>query len=223
MRTRIALAAATAATSIIGSTLSLSQHSAATSAGATKYDTVDDTLAAFHEAIPTGHGTTDLKPLTNALLVPNGGLFGSTATSSTAWSSTAGSSATTAGDPAAVGAIPVAVPAPPPPPPPPPTDATSTATTDWQCIRVHESGDEYNDAARPSGAYGILVETWRSFGYSGWPYEAAPAVQDALALRLYAEYGWQPWSTPLRLRPLSRRGAEQLTGLPRPARTGDHR
>ena len=212
MRTRIALVAATAATSIIGSTLSLSQHSAATPAGATKYDTVDDTLAAFHEAIPTGHGTTDLKPLTNALLVPNGGLFGSTATtsgsqgtgssaagtstSSTGGSITAASSATTAGDPAAIGAIPVAVPAPPPPPPPPPpTDATSTATTDWQCIRVHESGDEYNDPSRPSGAYGILVSTWRSFGYSGWPYEAAPAIQDALALRLYAEYGWQPWST----------------------------
>ncbi|HEX4082436.1 MAG TPA: transglycosylase family protein, partial [Acidimicrobiales bacterium] len=107
------------------------------------------------------------------------------------------SSATTAGDPAATAAaIPVAVPAPPPPPPPPPpTDATSTTTADWQCIRVHESGDEYNDAARPSGAYGILVSTWRSFGYSGWPYEAAPAVQDALALRLYAEYGWHPWST----------------------------
>ena len=211
MRTRIALAAATAATSIIGSTLSLSHHSAATPAGATKYDTVDDTLAAFHEAIPTGHGTTDLKPLTNALLVPDGGLFGTTATTSgspgtgssaagtstsgTAGSSTTGSSATTGGDPAAIGAIPVAAPAPPPPPPPPPTDATSTATTDWQCIRVHESGDEYNDPSRPSGAYGILASTWRSFGYSGWPYEAAPAVQDALALRLYAEYGWQPWST----------------------------
>jgi hypothetical protein len=199
MRTRIALAAATAATSIIGSTLSLSQHSAATPAGATKYDTVDDTLAAFHEAIPTGHGATDLKPLTNALLVPDGGLFGATGASGTAGNSIAGGSiaggsATTAGDPTAIGAIPVAVPAP-PPPPPPPTDATSTATTDWQCIRVHESGDEYNDPGRPSGAYGILVETWRSFGYSGWPYEAAPAVQDALALRLYAEYGWQPWST----------------------------
>ena len=94
-------------------------------------------------------------------------------------------------------APPVAAPPPPvtPPPPPPPTDATSTDTTDWQCIRVHESGDVYNDPGRPSGAYGILESTWESFGFSGWPYEAAPAVQDALALRLYSEYGWNPWST----------------------------
>jgi len=83
----------------------------------------------------------------------------------------------------------------PPPPPPPPTDTSSTNTADWQCIRVHESGDAYNDPARPSGAYGILESTWESFGYSGWPYEAAPAVQDALALELYHEYGWNPWST----------------------------
>jgi len=94
--------------------------------------------------------------------------------------------------------------APPPPPPlplPPPsspvpaTDATSTNTADWQCIRVHESGDAYNDPSRPSGAYGIELVTWESNGYSGWPYEAAPAVQDALALKLYNEYGWVPWST----------------------------
>ena len=199
MRTRIALAAATAATSIIGSTLSLSHHSAATSAGATNYDTADDTLAAFHQAIPTGHSATDLKPLTDALLAPDAALFGVSATTSgpQGTGSSATGASTAAGNLTAIGAASVAVPTPPPPPPPPPppTDATSTATTDWQCIRIHESGDAYNDPSRPSGAYGILEETWRSFGYSGWPYEAAPAVQDALALRLYAEYGWQPWST----------------------------
>lgn len=88
-------------------------------------------------------------------------------------------------------------PAPPPAPPPPPavSDATSTDTPDWQCIRVHESGDVYNDPARPSGAYGIELVTWQSNGYSGWPYQAPPAVQDALALKLYHEYGWLPWST----------------------------
>jgi muramidase (phage lysozyme) len=75
------------------------------------------------------------------------------------------------------------------------TDATSTATPDWQCIRIHESGDRYNDPSAPSGAYGIVPVTWASYGYSGWPYEAPPAVQDALALRLYNEYGWQPWSS----------------------------
>jgi hypothetical protein len=98
--------------------------------------------------------------------------------------------------PAARGAPAAAVAAvPAPPPPPPPTDATSTDTTDWQCIRVHESGDEYNDPSMPSGAYGILETTWVSNGYSGWPYQATPLTQDALALKLYGEYGWTPWST----------------------------
>jgi len=90
-------------------------------------------------------------------------------------------------------------PAPPPaatpPPVTPPTDATSTNTADWQCIRIAESGNVYNDATRPSGAYGILEVTWSSNGYSGWPYQAPPAVQDALALKLYNEFGWTPWSS----------------------------
>jgi hypothetical protein len=82
-----------------------------------------------------------------------------------------------------------------PPPPPPVTDADSVATGDWMCIRVHESGDQYNDPAAPSGAYGILISTWRSFGYSGWPYQAPASVQDQLALKLYALYGFKPWSS----------------------------
>jgi hypothetical protein len=82
-----------------------------------------------------------------------------------------------------------------PAPPPPPTDATSVATADWQCIRVHESGDRYNSVAAPSGAYGIIQVTWHSFGQPGWPYEAPAAVQDALALRLYSLYGWHPWGS----------------------------
>jgi hypothetical protein len=84
---------------------------------------------------------------------------------------------------------------PPPPPPPPVTDATSVATADWMCIRVHESGDQYNSSAAPSGAYGILISTWREFGYSGWPYEAPASVQDEVALKLYARFGWAPWSS----------------------------
>ena len=74
-------------------------------------------------------------------------------------------------------------------------DDTSVDTGDWQCIRIHESGDNYNNPNMPSGAYGILISTWQSFGYSGWPYEAAPAVQDALALRLHSMYGFDPWSS----------------------------
>lgn len=86
----------------------------------------------------------------------------------------------------------------PPPPPPPPvvlTDATSTTTPDWACIRVHESGDRFNTPAAPGGAYGFLETTWLSLGYSGYPYQAAPAVQDQAVLFLYNELGWQPWST----------------------------
>jgi Transglycosylase-like domain len=89
--------------------------------------------------------------------------------------------------------VPTTVPA--PPPTQPITDATSTDTPDWQCIRVHESGDQYNSPSAPSGAYGIVSVTWRSNGYEGWPYEAAAATQDNLALKLFHEYGWQPWST----------------------------
>ncbi len=74
-------------------------------------------------------------------------------------------------------------------------DSNSTNTADWQCIRVHESGNRYNDPSAPSGAYGIELSTWRAYGFNGWPYQAAPALQDALALRLYNEYGWAPWSS----------------------------
>jgi hypothetical protein len=81
------------------------------------------------------------------------------------------------------------------PPPVPVTDATSVWTPDWQCIRIHESGDQYNSAAAPSGAYGIIQETWQSFGYGGWPYQAAAATQNQVALELYNRYGWSPWST----------------------------
>lgn len=75
------------------------------------------------------------------------------------------------------------------------TDASSVATADWQCIRIHESGNRYNDPSAPSGAYGILESTWRSFGFSGWPYQAVAAVQDDLALKLYSMYGFHPWSS----------------------------
>ena len=95
----------------------------------------------------------------------------------------------------AAAVLPSFTPPAPPPPPVPITDATSTDTADWACIRVRESGDEYNNPAEPSGAYGILLVTWESNGYSGWPYEASAATQNALALKLYNEYGWQPWSS----------------------------
>lgn len=90
---------------------------------------------------------------------------------------------------------PVAAPPPPPPAPVVLTDATSTTTPDWACIRLHESGDRFNTPAAPGGAYGFLEGTWLSLGYSGYPYQASPAVQDQAVLFLYNELGWQPWST----------------------------
>jgi hypothetical protein len=101
----------------------------------------------------------------------------------------------------AAAAVPAAAPAPTPAAavpaaaPAPVNDDTSVDTADWQCIRIHESGDNYNDPNMPSGAYGILISTWQSLGYSGWPYQAAPALQDAAALRLHAEYGFEPWGS----------------------------
>jgi hypothetical protein len=77
----------------------------------------------------------------------------------------------------------------------PQTDANSVYTANWACIRMRESGNRYNDPSAPSGAYGIIEQTWHSFGFTGWPYQAAPVVQDSLALRLYNMYGWQPWSS----------------------------
>ena len=98
--------------------------------------------------------------------------------------------------PSVTTAPPVAPPAPVPVPVPVPvTDANSVATADWLCIRVHESGDRYNSPSAPSGAYGILISTWRSFGLSGWPYQAPASVQDNVALELYARYGFRPWSS----------------------------
>jgi len=92
-------------------------------------------------------------------------------------------------------AVPVVAPVPAPVPVAAASDATTVDTGDWACIRMRESGDRYNDPSAPSGAYGILLSTWHSFGFSGWPYQAAPAVQDDLALKLYSLYGFHPWSS----------------------------
>ncbi len=60
---------------------------------------------------------------------------------------------------------------------------------------MHESGDRYNDPSAPSGAYGILSSTASSVGLP-WPVSNASAgAQDAAALQLYNEYGWNPWSS----------------------------
>jgi hypothetical protein len=96
-----------------------------------------------------------------------------------------------------IASVPLASTAPVPLPVPPVvrTDGNSVYTHDWMCIRIHESGNQYDNPNKPSGAYGILVSTWHDFGYTGWPYQAAPIVQDHLALELYDLYGFQPWSS----------------------------
>ena len=74
------------------------------------------------------------------------------------------------------------------------SDATSTNTADWACIREHESGDDYG--AGNGGAYQFELGTWISL--TGLPSPAEdypPAVQDAAALKLFSQRGWEPWST----------------------------
>ncbi len=74
------------------------------------------------------------------------------------------------------------------------SDATSTNTPDWACIREHESGDNYSEGG--GGAYQFEFATWH--GLTGLPSPAQdypPSVQDSAALELYAQRGWEPWTT----------------------------
>jgi len=90
----------------------------------------------------------------------------------------------------------VAPPAPAPAPAPAtgPSDATSTNTADWACIRQHESGGNYAEGG--GGAYQFGNGTWTSLTGLPSPAQDYPAsVQDAAALKLYSERGWEPWTT----------------------------
>jgi Transglycosylase-like domain len=74
------------------------------------------------------------------------------------------------------------------------SDATSTNTPDWACIRQHESGGDYSIGN--GGAYQFELGTWTAL--TGLPSPAEdypPAVQDAAALKLYSQRGWEPWTT----------------------------
>jgi hypothetical protein len=74
------------------------------------------------------------------------------------------------------------------------SDATSTNTADWACIRQHESGGNY--AVGNGGAYQFQLGTWTSLTGLPSPAQNYPAaVQDAAALKLYAQRGWEPWTT----------------------------
>lgn len=74
------------------------------------------------------------------------------------------------------------------------SDATTTDTPDWACIRQHESGGNYTEGG--GGAYQFELGTWEGLTGLSTPAQDSPAsVQDAAALRLYAERGWGPWTT----------------------------
>ena len=93
---------------------------------------------------------------------------------------------------------PVAAPTPAPAPAPlaaaGSSDATSTNTADWACIRDHESGGNYGEGN--GGAYQFELGTWTSLTGLPSPAEDYPAaVQDAAALKLYSQRGWEPWTT----------------------------
>jgi len=65
----------------------------------------------------------------------------------------------------------------------------------WYQLRMCESSNNYsiNSGNDHYGAYQFDLSTWRSVGGSGYPNSASPAEQDARALILYRERGWQPW------------------------------
>lgn len=74
------------------------------------------------------------------------------------------------------------------------SDSTSTNTPDWACIRRHESGGNYAEGG--GGAYQFELGTWEGLtGLSTPAQDSPPSVQDAAALRLFGERGWEPWTT----------------------------
>jgi hypothetical protein len=65
----------------------------------------------------------------------------------------------------------------------------------WKQLRNCESSNNYSiDTGNDHyGAYQFDLQTWRSVGGKGYPNKASKAEQDARALILYRERGWQPW------------------------------
>jgi len=77
------------------------------------------------------------------------------------------------------------------------TDASAApSASDWQRLRQCESGDSYTISTGNGyyGAYQFDLGTWQSVGGTGYPHQASPATQDALALKLWEQRGWSPWA-----------------------------
>jgi peptidoglycan hydrolase-like protein with peptidoglycan-binding domain len=77
---------------------------------------------------------------------------------------------------------------------------TTSASADpsantWFRLRMCESSNNYaiNTGNNHYGAYQFDLSTWRSVGGTGYPNRASAAEQDARALILYRQRGWQPW------------------------------
>ncbi|HVC26393.1 MAG TPA: transglycosylase family protein [Acidimicrobiales bacterium] len=73
--------------------------------------------------------------------------------------------------------------------------ASGSIAQDFAGIRDCESSDDYSlDTGNGYyGAYQFSLGTWEGLGGSGLPSSALPAVQDALAYKLYLASGWGPW------------------------------
>ncbi len=64
-----------------------------------------------------------------------------------------------------------------------------------EALRWCESSNDYTADTGNGyyGAYQFSLETWEWIGYSGYPSEAAPEVQDQAALDLYDYSNWDAW------------------------------
>jgi hypothetical protein len=73
--------------------------------------------------------------------------------------------------------------------------AGAATQADFDRLGQCESGGNYsiNTGNGFYGKYQFDAGTWHSLGYSGLPSNAAPAVQDEAAHRLYDQRGWSPW------------------------------
>lgn len=75
------------------------------------------------------------------------------------------------------------------------TSSSGEAGGVWLELRECESGDNYQENTGNGfyGAYQFSESTWLAIGYTGYPNQAAPAVQDAAAKKLQAMSGWGQW------------------------------
>jgi hypothetical protein len=92
--------------------------------------------------------------------------------------------------------------APEPAPAPAPAPAAAPAASGggyaggvWAALRNCESSGNYaeNTGNGFYGAYQFLPSTWWGLGYTGYPNDASPAVQDQAAMQLQVRSGWGQW------------------------------